>query len=69
MTSEEMRKQIDELKDALHKQRLMENMDEQSKNLAYFVRSIFNSFYEVGFPHDDAWELTKIWCVRNFGSK
>ena len=69
MTSEETRKQIDDLKELLNKQKIMEQTDKQSEALAYVIRKLFDSFREAEFTHDEAWKLTEIWCVRNFGKE
>ena len=52
-----------------NKQGTMEYTDKSAEAIAYVVRKLFDSFREAGFTHDEAWKLTEIWCVRNFGQK
>lgn len=67
MKSDDTKKQIEDLQEVLKKQKEIENINEFAQKTSFIVRTLFESFRNDGFQHEEALELTKIWCVKNFG--
>ena len=67
MKSYDTQKQIDDLRELLKKEKENENITEIADKTAFIVRTMYEAFRSSGFQQPDAYELTKIWCVKNFG--
>jgi hypothetical protein len=67
MNSENTQKQIDDLRELLKKEKENEAIEEKANQTAFIVSKIYEAFRDSGFQHLNAYELTKIWCVKNFG--
>lgn len=67
MKSDETRKEIENLKENLRKQQAEEQVTDVANKTAFIVRTMYEAFRNSGFQQPDAYELTKIWCVKNFG--
>ena len=69
MKSEETRKKIDRLEELLEQEREIEQVDEYANKMALIVRSLYEKFEDHGFTKEEALDLTKIWCVKNFSQR
>lgn len=67
MKSDETRIEIENLKETLRKQQAEEQITDVANKTAFIVRTMYEAFMDSGFSRPDAYELTKIWCVKNFG--
>ena len=67
MKSDETRRDIENLKETLRKQQAEEQITDVAEKTAFIVRTMYEAFRNNGFQQPDAYELTKIWCVKNFG--
>ena len=66
MKSDEIRIEIESLKETFRKQQDEEQITDVANKTAFIVRTMYEAFRNSGFQQPDAYELTKIWCVRNF---
>ena len=67
MKSYDTQKQIDDLRELLKKEKENETIEEKADQTAFIVRKIYEAFKASCFSDPEAYELTKIWCVKNFG--
>lgn len=65
MKSDETRKQIENMKETLKTQEYRESVDNVANKTAYAIRKIYEELAGYGFSDEEAYELTKIWCVKN----
>lgn len=67
MESNKIKAEIENLKETLRKQQGEEQITDVANKTAFIVRTMYEAFRNGGFEQPDAYELTKIWCVKNFG--